>query len=100
MATRAMAGGVACLFCRLRAKASVGQGSTAARGALRPRGARRGHPGLHRSSPRGAPAAQPDDHGGVPTPAARVLRGERDGKKEEVAGKLTMLSNRAEVDRK
>jgi len=46
------------------------------------------------------PAAQPDDHGGVPTPAARVLRGERDGKKEEVAGKLTMLSNRAEVDRK
>jgi len=38
--------------------------------------------------------------GGVPTPAARVLRGERDGKKEEVAGKLTMLSNRAEVDRK
>jgi len=65
MATRAMAGGVACLFCRLRAKASVGQGSTAARGALRPRGARRGHPGLHRSSPRGAPAAQPGDHGGA-----------------------------------
>jgi hypothetical protein len=38
--------------------------------------------------------------GGVPTPAARVLRGQRDGKKEEVAKKLTMLSNRAEVDRK
>ena len=65
MATRAMAAGVACLFCRLRAKASVGQGSTAARGALRPRGARRGHPGLHRSSPRGAPAAQHGDHGGA-----------------------------------
>jgi len=61
------------------AKASVGQGSTAARGALRPRGARRGHPGLHRSSPRGAPAAQPGDHGGA-AEFQRRRRGFRAGK--------------------
>ena len=42
MATRAMADGVACLVHRRWAKAAAGQGSTAARGALRLRGARRG----------------------------------------------------------
>jgi len=65
MATRAMAGGVACLVCWLWAKAAAGQGSTAARGAPRPQGARRGRPGSRRSSPRRAPAAQPGDHDGA-----------------------------------
>ena len=50
MATRDMADGVACLACRRRAKALVGQGSTVARGALRPRGTRWGPPGPRRSS--------------------------------------------------
>jgi len=50
MATRAMAGGVACLAHRRWAKAAAGQGRTAARGVLRSRGARRGRPGPRRSS--------------------------------------------------
>ena len=70
MATRAIAGGVACLVHRRWAKAAAGQGSTAARGALRPRGARRGRP----SSRRGAPRRRAAEVGAA-TAARRRSRG-------------------------
>jgi len=73
-----------------------GQGSSAA-----PRRAA-GAPGLAQEQPAacaGGTVRRPRRRGGVPTPAARDLSGERDGEKEEVARNLTVRSNRAEEGR-